>query len=184
MANIQGEDPYLGGSQTAGVNKDKHVLVESVSKTDIEFQSFIKGRAYAISSTYSATANDEVISIKNDSTTLDFIVDEIVIGAGAACNFDLFEVTSGTPAGTTVTPINLNTGSGNSADLTCFGNASVTGSLSGSVLVYDGVTAASDHATLNLKSGLVIGQEKTIAVTASATTTVRITVLGYFRERI
>lgn len=186
MTQITGEDPNKGGLSTAGVNIDKHLLAETVSKTDIEYQSFNKGRAYSISSSYTTGGtNEEVISIQNDSTTLDFVIEEIVLGCSAACNFDVIEVNSGTPTGTSITPRNLKTSAGGSPDLTCFGNNAVTGSLTGDIIAYGGVSAASEHVTLDLKSSVVIGQGDVYAITASATTvTVRVTVFGFFRERI
>lgn len=186
MGQITGEDPLAGGINTQGVNKDKHALVEAVSKSDIEYQSLNNGRAYVITSEYSAGANDEVLSIECTSSTEVFIIDEIVVSAGAACNFDAFYLAAGTPAGQTVTAKNLNSSSGNSANLTCFGNAAVTGitaATASDIIGFAGVPSASTHFSLDVKDAGILGQNKTLVITATAATTVRVAVYGAFREK-
>jgi len=163
----------------ADVDDDDRLKVKAVSSTDIEFASEDKGKAFSWSSSYAATGGDEVLYIKNTSQTEKLIISEVIIAASAACTFTLFEVSSGTAAGTVVTGQNLNLGSGNSASASAFGNASVTGTLTGNALSFGSVPASSGI-TLDLKSSLVLGQNNEIAITASATSTVYVTVLGYF----
>jgi hypothetical protein len=93
----------------------------------------------------------------------------------------LFEVTGGTAAGTTLLAENLNLASGNTAPDLSYGNAAVTGGLTGTNVAIDGVSAGGFD-TLDLKGSLVMGQNDQISVTASATGTVYITVIGHFRE--
>lgn len=167
---------------TASVSDNNRLLVASVTETGLEFESKENGKAFSWVSTYSATGGDEVLSIKNTSTSEVLVIEEVIIGSSVANVFTLFEVTSGTAAGTTLTPLNLNLGSGNSAASTSYGNAAVTGSLSGTTIAIDGVTANSFD-TLDLKGGLVLQESDEIAITASATGSVYVTLLGHYDAR-
>jgi hypothetical protein len=164
------------------VNGDKQLLISGPVETDLEYASESKGKAYTFTSTFATGGTDvEVISIKSDSPTDCLIFDEIIVGASAACIFTLFEVTSGTAAGTTITGKNINTASGNAANVTAFGNAAVTGSLAGDAIAYTGVSAASEFKPLDTKSGIVLGQNGHYAITASANATVYVTVIAHFK---
>ena len=175
-------DDGKGSGSLAQVNKDNQLVTQSIALTDIEFISKDKGRAFSWSSTLATGGtNVEVIYIKNTSPTRQLIIDEIIVGATANCIWTLFEVTSGTAAGTTITPQNLNLSSGNTAEATSFGNAAVTGSLSGNTLTYE-LSLANDSQTLELKDSIILGLNNEIALTASANTTVYITIFGYYRE--
>tara|TARA_R110000851_G_scaffold88011_2_gene191829 strand:+ start:143 stop:679 length:537 start_codon:yes stop_codon:yes gene_type:complete len=165
---------------TANVNDQGQVEVASVTETSLEYASKTNNKAYSYVSTYAATAAQEVIYIKNDSTLDLLIIDEVVIGSSVANVFTLFEVNSGTAAGTVLTAENLNLSSGNSAPSSSFGNASVTGSLSGIPIAIDGV-GAGDFETLDMKGSLVLGQNDEIAITAAATGTIYVTVIGHFK---
>ena len=164
------------------VNADHQMLISGPVESDLEYSSEVKGKAYTFTSTFATGGADvEVISIKNDSATDCMIIDGVVVGASAACVFTLFEVTSGTAAGTTITGKNINTSSGNAANTTAFGNAAVTGSLAGDTVAFNGVSAASGFTVLDTKSGLVLGQNGHYAVTASANATVYVTVICHFK---
>ena len=71
--------------------------------------------------------------------------------------------------------------SGKPAPATAFGSASVTGSLTGSVIAYDGVVAAA-FTTLDARGAVVLNQNDEIAVTAASTGTVYVTILGHFKD--
>ena len=175
MARIEGNSGNL-----ADVNDDKQLEVRAVTESDLEYASEAKGKAYSWSSTYAATGGQEVISIKNTSQTDCLIIDEIVVANSVASAFTLFEVTSGTAAGSAITGQNLNLGSGNSAAATAFGGASVTGSLTGNTILLESV-AANAGAILDLRGALVLGQDDEIALTASATGTVYVTIIGHYK---
>jgi len=80
----------------------------------------------ATSHVASAVAGDYVCYLQNTSSTRNMYIWEIHMGAVNNSLFKLWQV-SGTGAGTTVTPSNLNLGSGLTAEATCLGNAAVTG---------------------------------------------------------
>lgn len=176
MARIEGRNGNL-----ANVNDDEQLLVRAVTESDLEFASEDKGKAFSWSSSYAATAADEIISIKNTSQTENLIIDEITLSNSVASLFTLFEVDSGTAAGTTITGKNLNLGLSNAASVTSFGNASVTGTLTGGVILYESV-GANAGALLDLRGALILGQDNEIAITAGATGTVSCTVIGHYKE--
>lgn len=165
---------------TANVSSEGMLSVASVSETSLEFASKSNNKAYSFVSTYAATGGDEVLYIKLTSTSDVLVVDEIVIGSSVANVFTLFEVGAGIAAGTNLAAENLNLSSGNSAPVISYGNAAVTGSLTGTNIAIDGVTAGGFQ-TLDLKGALVLGQNSEIAVTASATGTVYVTLIGHLK---
>jgi len=178
MARIEGNSGNL-----ADVSDDKQLLVRAVTESDLEYASEAKGKAFSWSSSFATGGTDiEVVYIKNTSSGDNLIIDEVVVDGAAACVFTLFEVTSGTAAGTSITGKNLNLGLGTSASATSYGNASVTGSLSGDTITYCSV-AANAQEVLDLKGALVLRQNDEIAITASANTTVYITVIGHYLEK-
>lgn len=163
------------------VTDDHQLKVIGAVESDLEYASEVKGKAYSWNSSFATGGTGvEVISVKNTSSTDILVIDEIVVCAVAACVFTLFEVTSGTAAGTTITGQNFNLSSGLSASATAYGNAAVTGSLSGNTLAYECVTAG-DSTILDTKGGLVLGQDDEIALTASANTTVYVTLIGHYK---
>ena len=169
-----------GDGNVADVTNDKQLKTASVTESSLEFASKEKKKAYSWSSSYAATGGQEVISIKSTASSDQLIIDEVVVGSSVANVFTLFDVDSGTAAGTTVLGKNLNLNSGNTASATAFGNASVTGSLTGSVIAYEGVVA-NEFATLDLLGSVVLSQNSEIAITASATGTVYVTVFGHYK---
>lgn len=163
------------------VTDDHQLKVVGAVESDLEYASEVKGKAYSWSSSYSATAGDEVLSLKNTSSTNILVVDEIIVCSDTTTVFTLLEVTSGTAAGTTIIGQNLNLSSGLSASATAYGNAAVTGSLTGNTLAYKCV-ASGTSTILDTKGGLILGQDDEIAFTTSATATVYVTVIGHYKE--
>ena len=165
------------------VTSDHQLLVAGVVESEVGFVSETKGKAFSWYSGFTTGGTDvEVLSLKNTSTNDNLIIDQIIVSADAACIFTLFEVTSGTAGGTSITGKNLNLGLGLSASQIAYGNAAVTGSLSGDNIASVS-TVANDNTVIDVKSGLVLGQDSEIAITASANTVVRVTVIGHYKER-
>lgn len=166
----------------AGVTDDNHLMVESISKTDLEYNSLNLKRGFSVITRYSATANDYILSIECTSETLNFVIDEINFGSSVATEFEIGFVAGGTPAGTSVTPINLNGGGSNGTSLTCFGNASVTGITSASIIAYEGVGTADQYRKHDTLSGVVLTKGDVFYIKTLDTATVTATVYGHFRE--
>jgi len=175
-------DPLTGNA--VRVTKDGEQLSLAVSEAEIEFVSHEKGLAFIATSTYSATGGEEILSIRNDNADLDMIVQNITVSTSASGVFTLFEMTTGqTPAGTTVTPVNLNLGSAVVAQATCFGNASVTGSLSGTTLTAHDVGTSTPY-TFDLHTALIIPKDSTIVLQAATTGVVYADIVFYYASKI
>lgn len=170
----------------ASVNSDGQLEVKSVSESELEFISEKSGQAYTLTSTLATGGADvEIMYLKNTSSTKNMYIDYFVGGASAAGIFTVFQTTS-TPGGTTATPKNINTSSGNAADALCYGNAAVTGITAASatdIFFFEGVSAASQFATLDLKGAIILGQNDAIAVTFSVSATVYQTLAFHFKDK-
>ena len=179
MTVVRGADKQYGQF----VTQDGHALVEGISKSDLEFHSIKEEQAYSIVSQHTTVgADEEFLYFKNLSSDSLFIVDSIVVCAGVNTTFTMFKVTSGTAAGTDIEPLNLNLGSGNTADMTVYGNEQVTGSLSGDTILIELVTANNSE-ILDLQGGLVLGKNDQVAITSSTAGTAYATVIGHFRRK-
>ena len=103
----------------------------------------------------------------------------IEFGAGTTTEWQVIEVTSGTAGGTTITGQNYNLSSGVVAEETAFGNAAVTGGLTGNTLLRLR-TNANDTFSQSTQ-GLILGKNDEVAIiahffeTGLATTTIVIT---------
>lgn len=179
MTNIR--DPLKQSG--ARVTTDGELLTLAVTTSEQEFVSHEKGLSFSAFSTYSLTGGEEAISLKNDNASLDIIVDDIIVSTSASGLITIFEVTSGTPGGTTVTPKNLNLGSAVVAQATAFGNASVTGSLSGETLAQHDI-GTSVPFDFKLGGSIIIPKDKTIAVTFATTGIVNVNIIFYYSSRI
>lgn len=74
------------------------------------------------------TVGGVVISLVNDSSDKNLYIDDITMGSDTALTWNIYKkLNANTPAGTTVTSINLNAKGSDSSDSKCFGNALVTG---------------------------------------------------------
>ncbi len=171
-----------GSGNKARVNDDNHLLVAAIAESEFEFISHTKGLAFSWSSSFATGGSDiEVLSLATTSSTSHVHVSEIIFSTDTNTKFTVFKVTSGTPAGTILTPTNLNVGIGITAPSTSFGNASVTGSLSGDVILPVRVIA-DDTKQMMFLGALLIQQGEAIAVTSSVSATVEVTILGYFED--
>lgn len=181
MTVIRGARNSIG----ADVTEDNQLLVKAVSESELEFVSEEKGDAYSVSSTYGASANQEILYLKNTSSTKNLYIDYFLGGGSGATIFTVFKTTD-TAGGTTVTPLNLNFSAGNSADASAYGNASVTGITAASatdIIFFEGISAASQFAPLDLKGAVILGQNDAIAVTTSAAVTVYCTLAFHFKDK-
>jgi len=80
----------------------------------------------AISIDAAAAAGDHIFYLKNTSTTRNMFVKHIEFHSVNAATWTVFEAT-GTPAGTSLEPSNLNLGSPNAAEASFYGDGAVTG---------------------------------------------------------
>ena len=167
----------------ARVTEDGEILSAAISSPAIEFASHEKGLAFTAHSTYAATGGEEVISLQNDNSDMDIIVENIVVSTSVASVIDVFEMTSGTPAGTTVIPHNLNLSSSVVAQATVFGNASVTGSVVGTTIAEHLVDPSSPF-DFKFGGSLIIPKNSVIAVTLDTTGVVHANIIFYYAPKL
>lgn len=166
----------------ANVGADGRLAVRAVFNSEFDDAIEIDEQGYTLSSNYSTGGtNEEVIYIKNTSTTLDLHIDTVEATADAAGLWTLFRVTSGTAAGSTIIPTNMKLASPNAAAVTAFGDASVTGTLTGTEIAVK-LGGANSDVVFTTEGFLSLGQNEAIALTY-ATTSQAIAVTIYFHFR-
>lgn len=169
-----------GSGNEAKVSGNR-LFVASIAEEPVQ-DATDRGDAYVLTSTYSATGGQEVLYLKNDSTTLHIHLLDISIRSQEASEWVLFDVTSATAAGgTTGTVTNMNLGKGGFTTRgTAFGSASVTGSLSGDTL-YRWQLAADTTEVSDLHGGIRMDVGRAVALTLTTGTTNTIDVyLSFF----
>ena len=167
----------------ARVTKDGELLTLAVSEPEIEFVSHEKGLAFHLASTYSLTGGQEALSLQNDNADLDIVVESMVVSTSASGIVTVFEVTSGTPGGTPLTPHNLNFGSSVVAQATAFGNASVTGSLSGATVGAQDIGTSVPY-TFAFAGAVILPKNSILAVTFTTTGIVFVDLVFYYTAQI
>lgn len=172
-------DDGKGKGFQVGVNSDNQLLSKSITIPQYAFQSFLKGNEFIWVSSYAATAADYVFSLRNDDQVNSLRISRFILSSTVATLWTFIKVTGGTPAGTLVTGVNTNFSSGRLATVTCYGNAAVTGSPTGSpfLKVY---TPISTHSAFETNGSIVLPANTAIAVQASTTGTVAVTISGWF----
>lgn len=170
-----------GTGYSVGVTDSNQLKVNAEVQTEMHFHSSEEGTSFSWASTFATGgSNVEVIYIKNtDDKKLH--LHGFLMGSTVAQVWTIFKVTSGTAAGTTITPVNLRLASGITKNNTSLGNAAVTGSLSGDTL-YLATSPANETFTLDTEGALLLEKGDEIAITASANGTVYVTVWGHWGE--
>ena len=163
----------------AKVDRDSRLFTRAVSEGPLEEAAAERGYAAFWASTFATSGADETtISIKNtDAKALH--IERIFVAALAACKWTLFEVISGTAAGTELTPVNSDLGSAVVNNETSFGNAEVTGALTGNTM-FIASTVADAMAEIYLEGSLILQNGDEIAISASAITTVYVNIIGFW----
>ena len=116
-----------GSGRLATVSSFFRLNVSAKNNPRIFYSSRDEGKAFnAISTDASAVAGDYVFYIKNTSTTDNLYVKHLEFHSANAAVWKVWEVT-GTASGTTVTASNLNLGSPNVSETSCYGDGAITG---------------------------------------------------------
>jgi hypothetical protein len=152
-----------GSGRIAEVNLEQRLNVSAQSNSRSFYISRDFGEAYTWTSSYSAGTGEEVLYVKNDSTTHQLVIDLVHVGGVLTGLFEIYQV-SGTAAGTSLTGVNLNLTSSNTASATALGNASVTGLTIGNRL-YLHRTPATTSGAFELADTLILGTTDAIAIT-------------------
>ncbi len=162
----------------AGVSENQRLEVSARSNKRIYYVSRDDGRAFVWTSTYNTGgANEEILYIKNTSTTRHLFIDSAHYSAAAACLFTMSKHT-GTPTGTVNTGESLNY-DGKSPEATSFGNAAVTASAIGNALAFLEVVANAEG-DRNWNGEIVLGEGDALIVTASVDDVVHFALTGFF----
>ncbi len=180
MAQIQ---DGTGSGTLAKVDAEFRMYTNSVSEGPLEHASALGNAAYFSSTFTTGTTDVEIMSLKNGESDKVLVLTRMLLGASVAGVWTLIEVTSGTAAGTTLTYQNPNLDSGVAHTGTFFGNAAVTGSLSGNTLIL-ATTAANTSANVFLEGSLQLANNDEIAITFSADGTVYVTVIGLWENPV
>ena len=171
-----------GAGNLASVNTANRLLVRSVSEGPLEAAAEDGEAAYFASTFATGTTDIEVLYIQNTETDKSLHITRFQLANSVNTIWTIFEVTSGTAAGgTALTAQNPKLSSGVARSNNSFGNASVTGSLSGNTLfIFPTLASVTEH--LFLEGTLILGNTDAIAITASADGTVHVNVQGFWDE--
>ena len=170
----------LGSGRRAVVADDFHLGVDAVSFPKIAEQSHANGLAFTVTSTHvtSGTAK-EMIYLQNDATE-HMHIETISIASSIINIAQVLEVTGGTPAGTTISPQNLNLISGVSKAFTAFGNEDVA-ALTGNVL-WAGRVPVHNTVLIPFQGSLILGTGDGITVSWDLAASVEVTIFGYWLD--
>lgn len=157
---------HLGRALTRAVAEDE--LADAVKRE----------RAFTLVSSYSSSNGEEVIAFTNDGK--DIKIQRIGVTVDTNSIISVMHMTnSSTLAGTPITAKNYKFGRAKMADLTAFGNASVTGGLDGDILDSQLVTTAGWGFLL---SGLIVPRDETLFVRSATAGVINVTVHLYRTE--
>jgi hypothetical protein len=170
-----------GKGYSAQVDDQNLLNTRAVTKTELVSQSEI-GLAYSWSNiSYSYTAGDTILLIRNDNPLLDLFIDNIFIQGAVAtevvihCPTIVF-----TPTGTTVTGINMNRKSGTTSLSTA--KANETANTQGDVVFRGAIAAApADPYLIALGGALILGNGQSVGVDYTTIgAAARVTIIGHF----
>ena len=173
-----------GGISQADFSRSGRLNVDSENNLTAHFVSLEAGKAFNVySEDDDAAAGDFVCYLKNTSTTDNLFIDLVRFSSENAATVKVHEVT-GTASGTTITPFNMNLGSGVSAEATALGNAAVSGLTSSAVLAADRV-AANTSTIIPFDDILILGTNDAIAVEYDTGTTgdCEVLIRCYFQQK-
>lgn len=164
----------------AKVNSENQLTVKAIIETQLESTSDVDGLAFSYTSTFATGGTDiEVMTIRNDSSELDFHIDQIWIGSADLAVWTAGVMTTGTPAGTTITGNPLNVDASKTADTTAFGNASVTGSVVLTTMAHF-QTPPDQTIVFDLEGAWIFGKDDVFVLACATSTTIFATVIGHF----
>ena len=165
--------------QIDDAGKNGSVSVSNTNRLDVSartasreyYESRDEGNVYSISMTDpGGQTTEDLIWLKNTSTTQDIVIDDIFIGSLAVSEWVLKFVTDPTPAtGTAITPTNLNAASSKSASVSARGGAAGVANLTDGAticILRTGVGVTSDF---KFGEALRLGQDDAIAIELTTT---------------
>ena len=149
-----------GTGYKLAITKENRLLADVVTAST-EHHANIEGNAYNAYFAQSPTANDDCIFYLVNSDVNDMIIEGVTLYVSGACEIYFKKNDKGTRnSGSAITPVNLNFGSGNEADVTCEqgvdldgGAATLTGGTEFDRIIY---AAASSSSYYNFEQDIII----------------------------
>ncbi len=173
----------LYGANGKRVDADSHgrLLTRAVTRAELNDAS-TKKKTYSIVSGYTTSGGDEeIVYIKNTHATDDFEIHHVVVGTAVNAVFTISKVTGTAGGAGAITPAALNVGQNETADLSCTGDASVTGLTLAATLAKIRVIANYSD-MFNFEGSIILQPNTAIAVSNSATGACEITIVGHFNS--
>lgn len=168
------------GGFIAGVDSLDRLQVRALAETSIAHHSSKKSSASYWNSTYSATGGEEVIYIQNTESRK-LHLSKMIISSSVTSLWTLFRVTSATAAaGTAITPVNPSLSGGTPGQENSFGNASVTGSLSGDTLLVGSIGVALVDDRYDFGGAIILNENDAVALTLTTTGVPQVHIEGYW----
>lgn len=180
-----------GKGYAAKVNGDNHLVVAAITRTIEHYFNQTKGEAYAVPFAVNPDGADDVIFYLKNNDDNDLIIEGLSYMSSAAeeIYFKLNDAgTAVATSGATMTPVNLNTGSGKTADVTCYSNTGdgavdITGLSGGSTFDKIWITAAADNKWYNFEQDIVLKKNGVFTIyCVGGDTNIRGTVLFHFNS--
>lgn len=161
-------DPFT--NTATRTNQRGQLEVSAVSESVERFANIVDGRAFTITIQQTPTgADDYFLYIKNTSDEYAYVLEGFFYRVASAETVEIYigDDAIGTPSGgTAVTPVNLNTGSGKTTELTCEAANDITG-LTGSNMAYRLILTSTESTYFNLEQDIVIAAGGVLVMKAS-----------------
>ncbi len=163
----------------ADVNALGQQEVSALALAPMDFYS-LRGQAAYWNSTYSASGGQEVIYIQNTESRRLHIA-KMILSTSVVSLWTLFKVTSATAAaGTALTPVNPDLSLGTPGQENSFGNASVTGSLTGTTLFVGSAGIALQDFAYDFGGAIILSENDAVALTLTTTGVPQVHIEGYW----
>jgi len=165
-----------GNGYAAKVSAENRLQVEAVTRSSERHANEDEGEAYHLLFSQSPTAGDDcILYISNSSDSMNMVIEGLWLYVSAACEISFKLGTKGTRnSGTSITPVNCNAGSGNSADGTFEYGADLDGGSAtlsgGSTVALYKFSAATDTKWFNFEQDIVVPKNQTFTLWCSSAT--------------
>lgn len=169
------------GSATVSNNQRLDVSARTASRD--YYESRDNGSVYTVNMTDpGGQTTEDLLWLKNTSTTQDIVIDNIYIGSLAVSEWVLKFVTDPTAAtGTVITPTNLNANSSKSAAASCRGGAAGVANLTDGATISILRVGVGITSVFNFGEAIRLGQDDAIALELTTTAADgEITILFHF----
>ena len=169
-----------GSGNNAKVNEHNMLRVYAETETEASHESEAHGNCYSWTHAYNYDAADTILWLRNDHTSLNLIIDKIIVAGDTATQFTVHSPADTIAAGTAVTGVNLNRGSGKVALATAKGDE--TGNTQANEIA-NGFIGANGSAVLPLEGTIILGYLDELAVDiVTAGTMGAVTIRAYYHE--